>query len=214
MEQGAGNKIAEKKLKIGITGGIGSGKSTVCRLFEVLGIPVYYADDRAKSIMVDKMEVVEQIIDLLGPAAYFPDGSLNRQFIAGIVFKDSEKLQKLNKIVHPAVRTDGIEWHHSQTDVPYTLKEAALLIESGNYQSMDKIIVVSAPKEMRIQRVMTRDQVEKAAVLARMEKQLPEKEKIKKADFVITNDLTRPLIQQVWKIHQSLLASISREKKV
>ena len=197
-----------RPLKIGVTGGIGSGKTTVCRIFESLDIPVYYADDRAKTLMANDPILMEQIIDNFGPSSYFSDGGLNRGFIAGIVFQQPEKLIILNQIVHPAVRTDGLKWHKEQKRVPYTIKEAALMIESGNYKGMDKIIVVTAPIEARIQRVMKRDKVDEAAVNARINKQMPEKEKLKYADFIITNDGNHSLIKQVIKIHQSLVGTI------
>ena len=193
-------------VQVGITGGIGSGKTTVCKIFETLGIPVYYADDRAKAIMVENPIVMEQIIDQIGPASYFPDGSLNRKYIAGIVFKNTEKLDALNKIVHPAVGQDGLDWHHAQANVPYTLREAALMIESGSYRSLSKLIVVAAPKEIRLQRVMKRDGTDREAVLARMDKQMSEEEKLKYADFVINNDGRHSLVKQVWGIHHQLIS--------
>jgi len=192
-------------LKVGITGGIGSGKTTVCRIFEVLGIPVYYADDRAKAIMVENTAVVEQIKNLFGSEAYLPDGSLNRAHIAEVAFNDQEKLNQLNGIVHPAVFADGDAWHKQQTDVPYTLKEAALLFESGGYKLMDKMITVVAPEELRIQRVVQRDGSSKEQVQKRIAKQMLDEEKIKPADYVIHNDGTHLLTKQVLEIHNDLL---------
>jgi len=181
--------------KIGITGGIGSGKTS-------LGIPVYYADDRAKALMTDNKKLVDGIKNLLGDEAYFEDGSLNRQHIASIVFKDKKKLEQLNGLVHPAVAKDGILWQQSQSLVPYTLKEAALLIESGGYQAMDYLITVWAPKEIRIERVMKRDGTTRAEVEARIDKQMSEFEKLKLAQFVIINDGEKSLVQQVQKLHR------------
>lgn len=188
--------------KIGITGGIGSGKTTVCKIFESLEIPVYYADDRAKALMIENKELVVGIKNLLGDESYFDDGSLNRQYIANIVFKDKKKLEQLNGLVHPAVAKDGILWHQSQSLVPYTLKEAALLIESGSYQSLDFLITVWAPKETRIQRVIKRDGTSRAEVEARMDKQMSEFEKLKLAQFVIINDGEKSLVQQVQQLHR------------
>ncbi len=199
-------------LKVGITGGIGSGKTTVCKIFESLGIPVYYADDRAKLLMVENQAVRSKIIALFGTEAYLPDGKLNRQFIASIVFQDKKKLEKLNAIVHPAVLQDGKQWHTAQTGAPYSLKEAALLIESGSHKALDKLIVVTAPPELRIQRVMERDGVPREAVEARISKQLPEEEKLKLADFVIENDGTKMLTTQVLKIHRLLMGRIPSAK--
>ncbi|MEL7120861.1 MAG: dephospho-CoA kinase [Bacteroidota bacterium] len=191
-------------LKIGITGGIGSGKTTVCKIFETLGIPVYYADERAKGLMINNAPLVLAIKKLLGEKAYDEKGQLNRKWIANKVFNDKSLLEGLNQLVHPAVHEDGDRWHEEQVDVPYTLKEAALIFESNGHLHLDKIITVTAPKEIRIQRVMARDQVMRAAVEARMDKQMPEAEKVKRSDFVIYNDGKHSLIQQVLKIHQSL----------
>ncbi len=192
-------------LQIGITGGIGSGKTTVCRIFETLGIPVYYADDRAKAIMVEDPQLVKKIIKIFGKKAYLKAGSLNRPHIASIAFSDKEKLAMLNAAVHPAVRTDGTNWHNNQKNVPYTLKEAALMFESGNYQVLDKIITEAAPQKIRLKRVMLRDKSTAAQIKARMDKQMPEKEKKKLADFIIYNHGRRALIPQVLKIHRKLI---------
>ncbi len=193
-------------MKIGITGGIGSGKSTVCRIFEVLGIPVYYADDRAKWLMSNDEKLVGSIIDLFGENAYSQPGNiLNRAFIADIVFNDKEKLSALNALVHPAVWQDGESWNEVHKNAPYTLKEAALLFESGGHHLMDKMITVFTPKETRIERVMKRDECTKEEVLARMGKQMPDEEKKEMADFVIYNDGEHSLIQQVLTLHQAFV---------
>lgn len=191
-------------LKVGITGGIGSGKSTVCKIFEVLGIPVYYADDRAKALMVQDQTLVQAIKELLGSEAYLPDGQLNRAQVAGIVFKDKSKLEALNALVHPAVAKDGADWHLSQKNVSYTLKEAALLFEAGSYRQLDRLICVVAPQELRLKRVMERDQAEAEAVLARMDKQWPQAKKARLSDFLIYNDGSQALIPQVLRIHKKL----------
>ncbi|MEM6320314.1 MAG: dephospho-CoA kinase [Bacteroidota bacterium] len=193
--------------KVGITGGIGSGKTTVCQLFELLGIPIYYADDRAKALIVNNESVKKQIIEAFGEEAYLENGSYNRAYIAGIVFKDKDRLQQLNNIVHPAVFQDGVNWHNSQEGVPYTLKEAALLFEGKGHQYLDKIILVVAPTETRIARVVERDGTTAAEVQARIDKQLPDAEKIKLADFIILNDGSAPLVPQVLKIHDKLRQS-------
>ena len=191
-------------LKIGITGGIGSGKTTVCKMFEILGIPVYYADARAKALMTKDPALVAQIKNLLGKKVYQKDGSLDRKRIAKIIFNDREKLVQLNALVHPAVAIDGENWHKSQTNAPYTLKEAALLVESGSYKSMDYLISVWAPKELRIERVQIRDNASREEVEARIDKQMPEMEKLKIADLVIINDEKTSLIEQVVRIHKYL----------
>lgn len=190
-------------LKAGITGGIGSGKSTVCRVFEWLGVPVYYADDRAKQLMTEDAALRSEIRTLFGDEAYLPDGSLNRAHIAGIVFSDADMLRQLNALVHPAVHRDGAAWHLRQT-APYTLREAALLYESGGYRLLDKMVAVTAPAELRIERVMARDGVDRSAVEARLNKQWPEEKKVEMADFVIVNDGTTPLLPQILQVHRAL----------
>lgn len=201
-----------KKLKVGITGGIGSGKTTVCKIFETLGIPVYYADDRAKALMTEKQTLVDAIKALLGHQAYLADGSLNRQYISDMAFKNPSILTQLNALVHPAVFEDGIKWHDNQKNTPYTLKEAALLYESGSYQNLDKIITVYTPSVLRIERVLKRSAMSpiqgvamtKEDVEARIAKQMPDEEKVKRADFVIYNDGQQALIPQVMTIHHEL----------
>lgn len=192
-------------LKVGITGGIGSGKSTVCRVFEWLGIPVYYADERAKWLMTHDPDLRKEIIGLFGAGAFLPDGSLNRVHIAALAFRDAGLLQRLNGLVHPAVHRDGEAWHQAQV-APYTLREAALLYESGGYRLVDKMIVVTAPAELRIRRVMARDNVERTAVEARMAKQWPEEEKVALADFVIRNDEQTAILPRIVEVHRRLLA--------
>ena len=192
-------------LKVGITGGIGSGKTTVCQVFEFLGIPVYYADDRAKWLMNNDPKLTEGVKKLFGKEAYTDEGQLNRKYIAAIVFKDKEKLAKLNQLVHPAVWKDGEDWNKAQKNVPYTLKEAALIFESGGHLQLDQVITVFAPKELRIERVLKRDQTTKGAIEERMSKQMSEEEKINRADFVIFNDGSQSLIHQVMEIHQKLI---------
>ncbi len=194
--------------KVGITGGIGSGKTTVCKIFETLGIPIYYADDRAKWLMVNSPALQTGIINLFGKESYDEEGQLNRAYIGGIAFKHPKKLQKLNALVHPAVFVDGENWQQEQLALqfPYTLKEAALLYESGSHKFLDKMIVVTAPEELRIERVMKRDGLDKEAVQDRIARQMPEAEKVAQADYIITNDGQQLLIPQVLEIHQQLLA--------
>lgn len=195
---------------VGITGGIGVGKSTVCRIFEVLGIPVYDADYWAKSLITNDPVLKQQIIELFGGEAYLADGTYNRAYVASQVFSDKNKLTALNACVHPAVARHGAEWHQAQIErgCPYTLKEAALMIESGSYRQLDCLIVVTAPELLRIQRVMQRDGVDEKTVRARIASQMPEGEKIKFADFVIQNDEKHALVPQVWEIHQKIVQKI------
>jgi len=189
---------------VGITGGIGSGKTTVCKIFEVLGVPVYYADERAKWLLNNDTTVKEKVVALLGNDAY-SNGELNRPLIAEKVFADKNLLEEYNSIVHPAVAEDTLTWSSQHLDEPYVLKEAALLVETGSYLNLDKLIVVTAPEKIRIERVMQRDELSEAAVMARIKNQMPESEKVKLADFVIVNDGTQSLIEQVKNIHQEIM---------
>ena len=194
-----------KKLKVGITGGIGSGKTTVCKIFETLGIPVYYADDRAKALMVEDEKLVSDIKNIFGEDAYLLNGELNRKYIADIAFHNPLKLKELNIAVHPAVLEDGNRWHAEQKDALYTLKEAALIFESDSYKHLDKIITVFAPQNVRLERVILRGgNLTKQDIEARMSKQLPEEEKMKRSNFIIYNDGEQELIPQVMKIHRLL----------
>jgi len=170
--------------KVGITGGIGSGKTTICQLFELLGIPIYYADDRAKALIVENEALKTKLVETFGEETYLPDGSYNRAYIANIVFSDKKELEKLNHIVHPAMYQDGLDWHNSQESVPYTLKEA-------------------------IERVLKRDNSTVEAIKARIDKQLPDAEKIKLADYIILNDGKAPLVPQVLKIHDKLSGTMN-----
>lgn len=201
-------------LKVGITGGIGSGKSTVCRLFEKFGVPVYYADDRAKWLMNHQEALKNRLKDAFGAAIYGKDGMLDRGYLANIVFNNREQLDLLNSIVHPAVFEDGNLWQEEQaaTGVAYSLKEAALLFETGSYAALDKIIVVTAPENTRIQRVMERDNSTEEAVRARISKQMPQEEKVDRADFVITNIAWESLRIQVSKVHEDLLYHAKRPR--
>lgn len=193
--------------KIGITGGIGAGKSTVTRIFEVLDVPVYNADHGAKALMTHNKSIREQIIQLLGPQAYNADQTLNTEWIAGVVFNDRWQLSRLNGIVHPAVESDYNEWHHCHSGVAYTLKEAALIFDAGSYLTLDATIVVVAEEALRIERVMKRDQVLSESVKARIDQQWPESRRIQLADFIIDNNERIPLITQVLDIHRELTAS-------
>jgi dephospho-CoA kinase len=194
-------------LRVGLTGGIGSGKSTVCRIFESIGIPVYDADYWAKWLISNDPDLKSALIELLGTSAYLPDGSYNRGFVASKVFTDRKLLDQLNQLVHPAVARHGLEWHQSQDSrLPYTLKEAALMIESGSHRELDFLIVVTAPEVLRVERVMQRDGVEAEAVYARIRNQMPESEKVDLADFIIENDGNRLLTPQVWAIHRDLVS--------
>lgn len=190
-------------LKVGITGGIGSGKSTVSRIFELLGIPVYYADTAAKEIMHTDGELKAKVQAHFG-AGIYKDGVLDRAALGKIVFNDKEQLELLNSLVHPATIRHSDEWASRQT-APYVLKEAALLFESGSAQSLDKIIGVFAPQPLRLLRVMKRDNATREEVLARMNKQIDENIKMRLCDYVIHNDEQQLVIPQVLSLHETLL---------
>lgn len=189
-----------KPLKIGITGGIGSGKTLVSGVFQKLGAPTYNADDRAKWLMNNNTKIVIKVIDLFGPEAYI-NGELNRSLIAKQVFKNTSLLAKLNAVVHPIVFDDFDEWYEAQT-YPYVLKEAALLFESGSYRDLDAIITVDAPLEIRLKRASIRDQKSEDEIKGRIKNQYPNEIKVKAADFVINNDGITPVLPQVLKLHQ------------
>ena len=191
-------------LKIGITGGIGSGKSLVCQIFKTLKVPVFEADKEAKEIIDSDPITRKALGELLGNGIFDPDGKINRHVMAGIIFNDQELLMKVNAIIHPAVRHRFNSWHAEQKS-RYIIQEAAILFESGVFRLMDMNIVVTAPEEMRIRRVMQRDGVTKEKVYERMKNQWPEEEKVMLADYIIRNDESQSLIQQVLEIHQKIL---------
>ena len=190
-------------LKIGLTGGIGSGKSTVAEIFKVLGIPVFDADSVAKKILNEDENLKHQIINLFGNEAY-QNGLLNKKHIADIVFKDAFKLEQLNALVHPATLAAADVWMQSQTSA-YAVKEAALLFEAGTAAHLDFIIGVKAPKSLRIHRVMERDHVSRKEVLTRMSRQIEDDIKMRLCDFVVMNDDQHLLIPQVISLHDKLI---------
>jgi dephospho-CoA kinase len=195
-------------LKIGLTGGIGCGKTTVAHIFEVLGIPVYYADDAAKRLMNENEILKHQIVEAFGEESYI-DGKINRTYLATQVFSDLEKTKKMNSIVHPVTIADAELWMQQQTTA-YAIKEAALIFEAKAEKKLDLIIGVQSPLPLRIQRVMQRDNITEEAVLARMQKQMNEDEKISRCDFVIINDEKELLIPQVVTLHEKILENINR----
>jgi dephospho-CoA kinase len=187
---------------IGLTGGIGSGKTTVAKLFMELGVPVYNSDWHAKKLMENSTEIRKTIIDLLGKESY-EEGRLNKKYIADKVFSNKELLQKLNAIVHPAVRKDFMGWMEKKKS-PYVIQEAAILFENNSYRNFDKIILVKAPKEVRIDRIRERDHSAKDEILARMKNQWEDSKKIPLSDFIIENiDLDKTKLQ-VGEIHHQL----------
>ena len=196
-------------LRVGLTGGIGSGKSTVAQIFEVLGIPVYYADVEAKRLMNEDKELMSAVKKIFGEQSY-SNNSLDRKYISSIVFSDPAKLELLNAIIHPATKRDAEKWMLSQT-TPYAIHEAALIFEAKVNERLDYVIGVSSPEELRIQRATQRDNVTREEVIKRMKQQLDENTKMKNCDFVLINDEQQLLIPQVLEIHQKLI-DLSKQK--
>jgi dephospho-CoA kinase len=202
-------------LRIGLTGGIGSGKSTVAKIFEVLGVPLYYADEAAKRLMNENEELKQKIQQAFGNDTY-TNGNLNRAALAAIVFNAPGKLEQLNALVHPVTFTDAAIWLQKLETPgvqapPYAIKEAALIFESGAQEWLDYVIGVFAPAPLRIQRVIQRDHISREEIMARMNKQMNEETKMRLCNFVITNDEQQLLIPQVLALHEHLLR-LSNEK--
>lgn len=194
-------------LQIGITGGIGSGKSLVCKIFHCLGIPVYDADSHAKELMTTDGILISNIKKEFGELSFNTDGSLNRNYLSLTVFNDTEKLKKLNNLVHPRVGEDYNRWLEQKWSYPYVLKEAALLYEAGSDRLLDKVIVVHAHETLRIQRVLKRDPYRtEDQVRAIVGNQMPEEEKMKRADFIVVNDEKELIIPQVMELHARFLS--------
>ncbi len=191
-------------IKVGLTGGIGSGKTTVARIFETLGIPIYYADDAAKRLMNSNEELKSLIIKHFGEESY-QQGELNRKYIASIVFNDKEKLELLNSLTHPITMQDALLWMNKQT-TSYVIKEAALLFESGAADQLDYIIGVYAPQHIRVKRVMDRDKTTIEEVMKRVSRQIDEEMKMKLCDFVITNNDQQLVIPQVLELDNKFKA--------
>ena len=189
-------------LKIGLTGGIGSGKTTVAQVFELLGIPVYYADAASRRLYHTDPELMQQIKSNFGEDMY-EHNQLNREKMAAVVFSDPEKLELLNQLVHPPTIRDAEKWMKEQT-APYVIKEAALLFESGSAAGLDYIIGVQAPVHLRIKRVMDRDGVSREEVQRRMNRQIDDTIKMKLCDFVIRNNEQELVIPPVLALHERL----------
>ena len=195
-----------KLIQIGITGGIGSGKSIVCNVFQLLGTPVYDADSRAKSLMTTDGILMSAIKKEFGVLSYNPDGSLNREFLAKQVFNNQERLGKLNEMVHPRVGVDYRNWLTQQITSNYVIKEAALIFEAGTCKELDKVVVVHASEELRIQRVLHRDPQRSAQqVKGIMNNQLAAEEKLSRADYIIMNDEKQLVIPQIISLHRTFM---------
>jgi dephospho-CoA kinase len=191
-------------LKVGLTGGIGSGKTIVATIFEKLGIPVYYADREAKKLFINE-NVKKELLDIFGEKIFDGNGQVDRKILGELVFNDAPALEKLNKLIHPLVKTDFDEWLNNNSTFPYVIHEAAILFESGFNRYFDKVIVVDAPSEICINRVMCRDGVSRQQAVTRMQNQWESSKKATMADFVISNDEQVLVIPQVMAIHGQLL---------
>jgi len=190
-------------LKVGITGGIGSGKSTVCQVFSTLGIPVFNADDAAKYLMNNDSNIIAAIKNIFSSEVY-KNNSLDSSLLSHLVFQHPEKLQQLNAIVHPATIQYGKDWFAKQVS-PYAIKEAAIFFESGTNKDVDVMIGIAAPKDLRIARAMKKLGKTREQILQRISQQMDEDEKMKLCDHVIINDEQRPIIPQVLELHKMLL---------
>jgi dephospho-CoA kinase len=189
-------------LKVGVTGGIGSGKSTVCKIFESLGVPVFRADEEGRRLLEEDEGGVEEVKQLFGGTVII-NGKPDRAKIAAIVFNEPDKLNALNAIIHHRVRSSFNTWADSQK-TPLVIEEAAILFETGAYKLMDKMITVCAPEKLRIERIMKRDNISEGQVRERMKNQWSEGDKLDKSDFVITNNDSTPLIPQVMEVYRKL----------
>lgn len=198
--------FSKMTLRVGITGGIGSGKSIVAKVFGTLGVPLYFADERARILTNQNQQLKNQIIRHFGEQAY-AENVLDRKYIASIVFNDKEKLALLNSLIHPVTIKDGEDWMREQT-APYAIKEAALIFETDAQQYLDFVIGVYAPQALRIKRVMDRDKIDRDQVLHRMKNQIPETVKMKLCDAVIVNDEQQLVIPQVVSLHGRLLEKV------
>ncbi len=191
------------KIRVGLTGGIASGKSIIARIFESLGIPVYNSDQRAKWLMVHDRQVKNALIKALGNI-YLDDGRLDKQLLRKFVFNDPGKREIINSIVHPAVNRD-FEYWAQRVDAMYVVKESALLFESGNYKVLDFTIMVYSPEQIRLQRLVERDNIPASQALQKIKSQMDDKQKLKLADFIIINDQFTPILPQVLNLHKFFL---------
>jgi dephospho-CoA kinase len=188
---------------IGITGGIGSGKTMVCEIFRLLGIPVFQADVVAGKLINSDAVIRNELISLYGHDIYNSDRKINREKLAGIIFNNDAELEKVNKVVHPAVRNEYMNWVKNQ-ESEYVIHEAAILFESGFYKMMDFTILVTAPEEMRIERVMKRNGLTRENVISRIDRQWPDSEKRKIASVELINDNKSLLIPQIIEIDKKI----------
>ncbi len=191
-------------LKVAITGGIGVGKSTVCKLFEKIGIPVYYSDFWAKELMKTNPNIIKSLKALLGQGVYFPDGELNKDLLRNAIFKDPNLRNQINSIVHPEVKKHGLEWNKTHKSSPYIVKETALLLEAGLQNDFDAIILVTSPLSFRLHNVQKRDNISEKVAMDKIEAQLNQNLYNEIADYIILNDNLHFLQSQTDSIHTQL----------
>jgi len=194
-------------IKIGLTGGIGSGKTTVAKIFENLGVPVYYSDYWAKELSNTNTEIIDGLKQEFGEKIYSKNKTLNKTLLSKIIFNDKSQLEKVNNIIHPIVRNHFDSWanEHKKTNQKYIIKEAAILFESGAYKQVDKIITVFTELNLRIERLQKRDNITKSEILKKIAAQMPEEEKIKLSDYIIYNNKNDLLLPQILNIHETLV---------
>jgi len=192
--------------KIGITGGIGSGKSTVCEIFKLLGVPVFHADAEAKILQNTDVIIKKLLINLFGKDIYFHDGKLNRKKLAGLIFNDPVALANVNSIIHPRVRLSFQKWSDQHQDASYVLYEAAVLLESGYSSDFDHVILVLADEEVRIERVIRRDHISEELIRQRINNQMPDAQKIKMVDFIIENNNRKLLFPQILELNKLIIS--------
>jgi len=193
--------------KIGITGGIGSGKTTVCEIFKLLGVPVFHADLEAKFLQNNDLHIRDLLIKLFGRQIYSPDGLLDRKQLAGLIFNDSEAMANVNAIIHPAVRQNFLKWTYIHQDASYILYEAAILLESGYASDFDSNILVLADEKIRIERVIKRDHVSEEQVMQRINNQMPDDKKIAMVDYIIENSNVKLLFPQIIELDKLIRAN-------
>ena len=193
-------------LRVGITGGIGSGKTTVCKIFQALGISIFDADNSAKRLMAEDVALKNQLINHFGPATFGADGSLDRKYLAQKVFNNEEELTHINQLIHPFVLKDYESWLMKIPTSPYSIREAAIMLESGTYKDLDVIILIDSPDELRIKRVIQRDKRTESEVQSIMSRQWPMEKKRKFASFIIQNNEKQFLIPQILHLHELLIS--------
>lgn len=194
---------------IGITGGIGSGKSLICKIFSTMNIPIYDADSRAKYLINNDLSLKNSIKNLLGYNAYLPTGKYNRKWVASQVFNNPDLLKQLNSLVHPCVHKDSHDWVKKYSKSPFLIYEAALMKAAGDNNMFDKVIVVNAPINLRIQRIQVRDKRSEQEIKYIIARQISDEERLKIADYVIENDDKEPVLEQVLELYEILTGQVS-----